>query len=164
MVASLGTVIFICVPLTLVMPASCPEPIHAAVMAVKPVPVTVITVPGPPLVGLMELMVGCDVLAVVEPLLAELLLDELEELPLEELPPPTVKVWELNPQWVPFPNAIKPVAASLGTTTCRDVLVSLLTVASCPVPTQAFVMADRPVPETVMTVPGAPLVGLIEVM
>jgi hypothetical protein len=59
---SLGTVILTLPEFTLVIAASCAEPIHAAVMPDKPEPVMVMTVPGPPLPGEIELMVGCPVL------------------------------------------------------------------------------------------------------
>ena len=76
----------------------------------------------------------------------------------------TVKVVQLNPQFVPLPSAIRPVAPSLGTVILSDVLLTLVMAASCPVPTQAAVMPDKPVPVTVMTVPALPEVGEIEVM
>jgi hypothetical protein len=56
--ASAGTVIFTCVLLTLVMPASWAEPTHAAVIPDRPVPVRVISVPTGPDAGVNELMLG----------------------------------------------------------------------------------------------------------
>jgi hypothetical protein len=63
-VASAGTLIWTCVLLTLVMPASWAEPTHAAVMPDRPVPVMVITVPTGPDVGVNELMTGCAAVTV----------------------------------------------------------------------------------------------------
>lgn len=57
--ASVGTVILTCVLLTLVTPASWAEPIHAAVMPDRLVPVMVKTLPTGPDVGEIELMLGC---------------------------------------------------------------------------------------------------------
>lgn len=58
-VASLGTVIAICVSLVTLTIASCAEPIHAVVSPVNPEPVTVITVPAAPLLGVIFKIYGC---------------------------------------------------------------------------------------------------------
>ncbi|HTY48312.1 MAG TPA: hypothetical protein VMB48_01320 [Steroidobacteraceae bacterium] len=133
--ASVGTVMFTCVLLTLVIPASCALPIQAAVIADSPMPVTVMTVPGAPLAGEKDVIAGCGAAA------------------------ETVNEALLKPQFVPLPRASWPVTASLGTVIFTCVLLTLVIPASCALPIQAAVIADNPVPVTVTTVPGAPLAG-----
>ena len=64
----------------------------------------------------------------------------------------------------PLPTAMLPVAPSAGTVTFTSVLLTFVTPASCAVPTHADLIPDRPVPVTVMTVPGGPEAGLKPVM
>ena len=133
----------------------CPVPTHAVVMLLSPVPDTVTTVPGGPLAGEMEAIYGCAVLGAVVVVPVPLLPDALP-VPLV----PAVKARPLNPQRLPFPRAISPVTASLGTVIWTVVSLTFVICASCPDPIHAAVIPVRPVPDTVTTVPAAPCVGV----